>query len=363
VLIIFRILATVKPTITTATSQTIQKKAEEPYENMGDWFRSQKDMPDSEDQENLYASINSSKMIANDYEDIESATRHRNEFKTQTLQTHIYTSEPHAEYLTILTDAERADCTSGMTRSHSDSHLQYSSENSYTEMSEAPIDCNSHQLTVHKHAHTLEHQVDTIDTFSSQDTSLPNTFASTDEDLYTEPLQADTILKNKPRNSNHKIKKRVCRPPAASVSIPVISSQNQSKLSHSYEDISDIINGSAVGPKQILGQTTSSLDIPSYSANSMPRVKSHSSGQLNSLSALDKEVYHFISNSLHPKRRENSQPSLNEIFERYCQNEKASSLLSSECSSLCSSVECFSDNSGTASPTVEQNVRSLNGNS
>jgi len=347
----------VKPTINTATSQTIQKKVEKPYENMVDWFRSQKDMPDSEDQENLYESI---KSIVNDYEYIkfnESANRHQKEFETQTLQTH--TSEPQAEYLTILTDAE----------SHSDSHSQHTSENSYTEISEASNDCNSHQLPVHKHSqhtHITENQADSlppIDAFSSQDTSSPNTFASTDEELYIEPLQADTILKSKPRNFNYKIKKRVHRSPAASISTPDMSSQDQSQLSHSYEDTSDIINSSAMRPKQILGQTTSSLDIPNYSADSMSRVKSHSAGQLNSLSALDKEVYHFISNSLRPKRKENSQPSLNEIFGRYRQNEKASSLLSSEYSSLCSSVEFFSDNSGTASPTVERNVRTLNGSS
>ena len=108
-----------KPTINTATTQTIEKKVAEPYESVENWFPSQKDVPDSEDQENSYASIGSYKRKGpNHYEKIDFE---RQLSKTQSLQTQ--TSNPQSEYSTILADTERANYTSGMTRSHSDSYF------------------------------------------------------------------------------------------------------------------------------------------------------------------------------------------------------------------------------------------------
>jgi len=462
----------VKPTINTATSHPTQKKVSEPYESMEDWFRSQKDMPDSaEDQENLYASIRSlfgKRDSTSPYEDIEELANPQS--KAKTLQTH--TSDSHMEYITILADTERADCTSEMTRSQSDPHSLYSSKNNYTLVSEDSLESNSPPIPVRKHSqhgplpplpNLSKHHVNsipTVDTSPPQDLSSPNTLASTDEELYIEVLadaeradcasemtrsqshphlrysskrkfaqlsedslecnslqtpvckhsqhgplpplpnlpkhhvnsiptvdtsppqdlsspitlastdeelyiEIDATFEDKVRNSGHKEyrrNKQTHRSPAVSLDTTDISSQYKPRLSHSSEDIPDTTSSSTVRPKQI--QTTSSLGISRCGTNSQLRLKSHSSGQVNMLSTLDKEVYHFISNSLHPERKGNSQSSLNEIFGRYCQNEKAVSLdnnkLPSECSSLCSSVEPLSDNSGTASP-VEQNTRTLNG--
>ena len=495
---------------------------------MEDWFRSQKDMPDSEDQENLYASIGSYIKRDSPYEDIEFE---ESQSKAKILQTHTrdshmeyiatlanaeradYTSQmtrsqslpyssknnytlvsedslecnspqipirkhsqhaplpplPHLPkhlvnstptvdtspaqnpsspntlastneelYIEILADAERADCTSEMTRSQSNPHLPYSSENNYTLVSEDSLGCNSPQIPIRKHSqhaplpplpHLPKHLVNstpTVDTSPAQNPSSPNTLASTNEELYIEILadaeradctsemirsqsnphlpyssknnytlaSEDSLECNSPqipirKHSQHdplpplphlpehhvnSIPTNDTSPPqnpsspntlastdeeAVSLCTTDISSQYKPRLSHSSKDIPDTTSNSTVTPKQV--QTTSSLGCGTIS---QLRLKSHSSGQVNTLSALNKEVYHFISNSLHPERKENSQPSLNEIFGRYCQNEKAVSLnynkLPSECSSLCSSVEPLSDNSGTASP-VEQNARTPNG--
>ena len=370
-----------KPTINTATTQTIERKAAEPYESVEDWFPSQKDIPDSEGQENSYASIGSYKRKGpNHYEKID-FERQLSIAKTQSLQTQ--TSNPQSEYITILADTERADYTSRMTRSHSDSHLRYTSENdyAYAQASEVSIECNSLQLPVNRYSHHAslphlpEHKVYSlppVDTSSPQEPSSPNTLTPAYEELHSEEPQTNTTSEDRVNdNYNYqfvKIKRQVDSSPAVSLcATDNTSFQHKPQLSHLCEDLPDSVSNRL---KQV---QSLSLDVPSSNNDSQLTMKSHSVSQVNMLTALNKEVYSFIVNSLYPERKKKNQPSLSEIFKRYCQNEhtmpagvplkgdkkrqlslvKAASLdskMSSECSSLCSSVEFLSDSSGTTSP-------------
>ena len=370
-----------KPTINAAAAQTIQKKATEPYESVEDWFPSQKDIPDSEDQENLHASIGSYKR--KDSSHYEKTEIERKLSKTHSLQTQ--TSNAQSVYITILADTERTDYTSGMTWSHFDSYLHYTSENDCTQVSEVS-GCNSLQLPASRYSHHAsfphlpEHKVDSlppVDTSSPQEPSSPNTLSSDYEELVSEELQTVTTSEDRVRDSNCKdyqfvrIKKHVDSSPAISLCVTGNASlQHKPQLSRSCEHFSGSISNRLKQVHQSL-----SLDVPSSTNDSQLSMKSHSVDQVNALAALNKEVYSFIANSLYPERKVKnlSQPSLSEIFKRYCQNEhtmpageplkrdnkrkllfgKDASLdskMSSECSSLCSSVELFSDNSGTTFP-------------
>ncbi|XP_065887392.1 uncharacterized protein [Dysidea avara] len=371
--------ATMKPTINTVTTQTIQKKAAESYESKRDWFQSQKDMPDSKDQENLYESLGS-------YKRKDSSHYEETEFEqklsfTQSFQ--IQTRNPQSDYITILADTQRADYTSGMTRSHSDSHLHYTGENDYIQMSGVS---NSLQLPVSGHSHHAslpnipENQTDSlppVDASSPGGSSSPNTLAPTYQKIYSEELQTDEERVIDSNYEHNQFVKQVDTSSAVNLCVTDKTAlQHKLQLSRSCEDISGITSNGL--KKQ--APSTSSLGIPSDSHLSM---KSHSVGQVNMLAALNKEVYSFITNSLHPERKEKSQPSLSEIFGKYCQNKdtmpdvtlkgdnrrhslsgKAAFLddkvLSSECSSLCSSVELLSNNSSTIQ---QKNVRTLKGSS
>ncbi|XP_065887428.1 uncharacterized protein [Dysidea avara] len=377
--------ASMKPTINAAATQTIQKKVTEPYKSVEDWFPSQKYMPDSEDQENLHVSIGSYKRKdSSHYDKIEFE---RKQSKTHSLQ--IQTSNPQSDYVTILADTERADYTSGMTQSHPDSYLHYTNESDCTQVQEVSIGYNSLQLpaAASRYSHhasfprSPEHKVDSlppVDTSSPREPSSPNTLSPDYEELVSEELQTDTSSEDRVRDSNYKdyqfvrIKKHVDSSPVVSLCVTGNASlQHKPQLSRSCEDFSGGISNRLKLVHQSL-----SLDVPSSNDDSQLSMKSHSVDQVNTLAALNEEVYSFIANSLYPERKVKSlsQPSLSEIFKRYCQNEhtmpvgvplkrdnkrkllfgKDASLdskMSSECSSLCSSVELLSDNSGTTFPT------------
>ena len=359
-----------KTTINRATTQT------GPYESIDDfWFQSPKDMPDSEDQENLNARIRSNKRNdSGHYEKIEFIEQKLS--FTQRLQ--MQTTNP---YITILPNTERDDYTSGMTRSNSDSHLHYTSENDYIQI---PGVSNSLHLPVSGHSYHAslpnkpENQVDSlslVDTSSSQKPPSPLTHAPTYEEMYSEELQTDKERVKDSDYEQYQFEKQVDTSPAVSLhGTDNAALQQKLQLSCSCGDISGTISN---GLKQV--RPTSSLDIPSCNDDSHLSVKSHSVSQVNMLAALNKDVYSFIANSLHPERKEKSQPSLSEIFERYSQNEhtmpagvplkrdnkrhllfgKAASLDSTMLSShsLCSSAELLSNNSGTVSLIQQRTLK------
>ena len=348
------------PSINTTTTLSIQKKEAEPYEKMEDWLQSQKDISDSEDQENLYSSISSYK--SSHYEKIEFDELAKARQKLSDTQSH---ANPQTEYITILADTEGDNYTSGITRCHSDTHISshYTGENNYTATSDVSIECDSLQPTANRKSfhsslpHIPGYQDDNLPPVavspSQEPSSLHTPFVPIYEELHTEKWQTDvTSADNESINdTNHKddqfipIREKVDTSPVVRLSTTNDTTlQSKPCLSHSCSSIPGTISDK---PKQI--QPMSSLDIPSCSDVSQLKVRSHS---LDTLAVLNQEVYSFVATSLHPERKENRQPSLNEIFERYCQNEKAVSLDSVMLSSECISPQS-SSNSDTASLTQQ----------
>jgi len=350
-----------KPSINTATTLSIQKKEAEPYEKIEDWFQSQKDISDSED---LYSSIHSYKRSdTSHYERIEFdqlARACQKLSNTQSLQTN-----PQTEYITILADTEGDNYTSGITRCHSDTHISshYTGENNYTATSDVSIESDCLQPIANGQffhsslPHIPGYQDDSIppvDVSPSQEpSSLHTPFVPMYEELHPEKWQTDvTSVDNESINDiNHRddqfipIWEKVDTSPVVRLSTTYDTMlQCKPCLSRSCSSIPDTISDK---PKQT--QPKSSLDIPSCSDDNQLRVRSHS---IDTLAELNQEVYSFVANSLHPERKENRQPSLNEIFGRYCQNEKLVSLDSKMLSSECISPQSSSDN-GTASLTQQ----------
>jgi len=298
-----------KPTIaTTSSTSSIQKKISQPYESVEDWFQSQKDIPDSEDQENLYSYIGSYKRSDTIYEKIEFnelAMAHQKLSNIQSLQTN-----PQAEYITILADTEENDYTLGMTRRHSDTQLHCAGENNYTLLSDIFIESDSLQSKVNKHSYynSLPHipgfqdgALPPVDVSPSQEPSSSNIFfVPMHEELHTEERQTDATSADNINihDTDHKDYQFVVYPVVSLGTTNDAPLQCKPCLSHSCSNIPSTISDR---PKQI--QVTTSLDIPSCN-DSQLRVRSHS---MDTLAVLNQEV---CSNSLHPERKENNQPYL-----------------------------------------------------
>jgi len=291
-----------KPTIATTTStSSIQKKISQPYESVEDWFQFQNDIPDSEDQENLYSYIGSYKRRDTIYEKIEfneTAMAHHKLSNIQSLQTN-----PQAEYITILAGTEENDY---MTRSHSDTQLHCAGENNYTLLSDVFIESNSLQSKVNGNFYynSLPHipgfqdgNLPPADVSPSQEPSSPNIFVvPMHEELHTEEQQTDatSVVNLNIHDTDHEDYQFVVyTSPAVSLGTTNDAPlQCKPCLSRSCSNIPSTISDR---PKQI--QVTTSLDIPSCNDDSQLRVRSHS---MDTLAVLNQEVY---SNSPHPDRK------------------------------------------------------------
>jgi len=359
-----KLLASMKPIINTTTTSSIQKKISQPYESVEDWLQY---IPDSADKDNLRSIESNRKRDANHYEKIEfdefamPAKPCKKLSNSQSLQT-----SPQKEYITILADTKGDDYTLGMTRSHSDTHLHNTGETNYTPAPDVSNECDSFHPLVNRHSY--HNSLPNIpgykdDNLPPVDVSLPHkpfSLTTIVAPMYEEErsqIDATSVGNVNIHDTNHEDYHFVARDKSPAVPL---STTNDTQLRFKrclLRSCTNIASTISDRPKQI--HSTSSLDIPICSDDSPLRVKSHSTGQVNALAALNQEVYSFIANSLHPEKKANSQPSLSEIFGKYCQNENVNNnnaMLSSECSSQCSSVELLSDNSGTASPTQQKNA-------
>ena len=327
-----KLLASMKPTINTTTTLSIQKKISQPYESVEDWLQY---IPDSADKDNLRSIESYRKRDANHYEKIEFdelATPAKPHKKLSNSQT-----SPQTEYITILANhAPTPDVSS---------------------------ECDSFHSLVNRHYY--HNSLPNIPGYKDDNRPLvdvspphkPFSLTTIVAPMYEEErlqIDATSVDNVNVHDTNHEDYHFVARDKSPAVpSSATNDTQLQFKrcLLCSCTNITSTISDR---PKQI--QAMSSLDIPICRDNSPLRVKCHSTSQVNAIAALNQEVYSFIANSLRPERKANSQPSLSEIFGRYCHNENVMSLnnnntmLSSECSSRCSSVELLSDNSSTASP-------------